>query len=588
MGAKRMFSLRYKILIFSLLMTLVPVMIIGSFSYVRSTNIVRDQASKLNMETLKQIANNIEFILNDVRGISINMINNQKLNRYLKSLNANEMVYDDPAIQTLLGEYILTKKYVYSIYIQDLNGGGMDTQGARNVMDGERLNLLQRLNGKETWSLSDVYVGNSDLNVIALSREIRDINNINQVLGYLKINLSQSQIRSIYDKQVAGEHGLFFMIDPQETILSTYSDQTVGRKLDERYVRPQVFEHSEGYYDAKINGNRYLVEFYTIDPTGWKLINYVPLSSITKPGERIKQVTFLSVCLSLTICFLFLAFFLIKVLKPLRQIRRLMGNLEKENFNVNMSVQGNDEIALLAGSFNKMSRRLDELINEVHVVKIKQKEAEIKALEEQINPHFLYNTLDLIYWVGRMEKAFETASLIQTLSQLFRIGLNKGNGYTLVRKELEYIENYMLIQKKRYDNAITFQATVDPETLDGKVIKLILQPLIENAITHGIEQKGGFGHIDLRIYKEADDVVYEVIDDGVGIEPAVIDRLQGQTDRQRQGVGLRNIHDRIKLSFGSAYGLRIDSVPGQGTKVTVRQPFVKGSDEDVQNDDRGR
>ncbi|WP_276356974.1 cache domain-containing sensor histidine kinase [Cohnella caldifontis] len=585
-----MFSLRYKILIFSLLMTLVPILVVGSFSYVRSTNIVQDQTSKLNMETLKQIANNLEFIINDVRGISFNMINNHKLNEYFKALNRGEMVQNDPSIQTFLGDYILTKRYVYSIYIQDLSGGGMDTQGARNVLDDDRLAELRRLNGREMWSLSDVYVGTTDLKVISLFRSIRDINQIDRVLGYMKINLTGAQIRGIYDRQINNEQGMFYIIDGDRTILSTHSDALVGRKLEERYVQPRVFESKEGYYNANIEGNDYLVEFYTLDQIGWKLINYVPIHSITRPSEEIKQVTFLSVCLSLVICFLFLMYFLFKVLKPLKQIRRLMGSLEKENFNVNMQVQGNDEIALLAASFNKMSRRLDELINEVHVVKIKQKEAEIKALEEQINPHFLYNTLDLIYWVGRMEKAFETSSLIQTLSQLFRIGLNKGSGFTLVRKELEYIEHYMVIQQKRYDNAISFTVDADPETLDCQVIKLILQPLIENAITHGIEKKGGFGHIEVRVYKEDEAVVYEVADDGAGMDPEILGLWREQQEKQEnyaQGVGLRNINDRIKLSFGPAYGLDIQSAPGQGTKVTVRQPYRKGSVDHVQHDDRG-
>jgi two-component system sensor histidine kinase YesM len=568
-------------------MTLIPIMVVGSFSYIRSTKIVSEQAKNLNMETLKQIANNIEFIVNDVRGISLNMINNSKLNQYLKSSDRGNATLNDPSIQNLLGDYILNKKYVYSIYVQDLKGNGMDTQGARNDMDERRLDRLKQLNGKEMWQLSDVYVGNSDLNVISLFREIRDINNIDQVLGFMKINLSQSQIRSIYDKQINNKQGLFYIVDPNRTILSTHSDQWIGRTLEARYLQPQVFENREGYYNATIDGKKYLVEYYTVDSTGWKLINYVPIGSITKQSEEIKQVTYLSVGLSCVICFLFLLFFMVRILKPLKQIRRLMGSLENENFNVNMNVQGNDEIALLASSFNKMSRRLDELINEVHVVTLKQKEAEIKALEAQINPHFLYNTLDLIYWVGRMEKAFETASLIQTLSQLFRIGLNKGSGFTVVRKELEYIENYMLIQKKRYDNAITFHASAAPETLDCRVIKLILQPLVENAITHGIEQKGGFGHIEVLIYKEADTLVYEVIDDGVGIDPSVIDRLLGPAKDDRQGVGLRNINDRIKLSFGNAYGLEIRSVPGQGTRVIVRQPYRKGSDNHVQDDDRG-
>lgn len=581
---KRMFSLRYKILIFSLLMALVPILIVGSFSYTRSTNIVREQASRLNMETLKQTAYNIEFIVNDVRSISLNLISNNRLIDYLK-YSERDAFQNNPSVQNLLGDYTLTKNYIFSIYIQNLYGRGYDTRGAVHVIDEARLAELRNLEGKGIWALSTVKVGNKDLNVLSFYRAIRDVNNIHQVRGYMQINLSLSQIRRLYDKQIDREQGLFFIIDPRGTILSTHSDQMIGQTLADRYVQPQIFEQSEGYYNAVIDGKNYLVEFSTIDQTGWKLINYIPIYSITKQSEEIKNVTFLSVCLSLLAIMLFLSFFMFKVLKPLKQIKGLMKNLENENFNVSMNVQGNDEIALLARSFNKMSRKLDELINEVHVVKIKQKEAEIKALEQQINPHFLYNTLDLIYWVGRMEKAFETASLIQTLSQLFRIGLNRGSGFTIVRKELEYIENYMLIQKKRYDNAISFKASAEPETLDCKVVKLILQPLIENAITHGIEPKGGFGHIEVLIYKEADALIYEVIDDGVGMDPAVIEQMNNPAEYSR-GVGLKNIYDRIKLTFGNDYGLKIESRPGQGTKVTVKQPFIKGSDHHVQSDDR--
>lgn len=583
--SRRMFSLRYKILIFSLLMALVPILIVGSFSYIWSTNIVREQASNLNLEALKQTAYNIEFIVNDVRSISLNLISNNRLIDALKTSDAEDF-RRDLFVQNLLGDYTLTKNHVFSIYIQGPDGNGYDTRSAFHSIEEEKKAELRRLEGRGIWSLDVAKIGNRHVGVLSFSRAIRDVNNIGQILGYMQINLSLSHIRDLYDKQIDREQGLFFIIDPQRTILSTDSSQLIGQTLENKYLQPRIFAQNEGYYSAVIDGRDYLIEFSTIEQTGWKLINYIPMHSITRHSAEIKHVTVFSVMLSLLIIILFLLFFMIKVLKPLKQIRGLMKNLENENFSVSMNVQGNDEIAMLARSFNKMSRKLDELVNEVHVVKIRQKEAEIKALEQQINPHFLYNTLDLIYWVGRMEKAFETSSLIQTLSQLYRIGLNRGSGFTLVRKELEYIEHYMIIQRKRFDNAITFQVSAEPETLDCKVVKLILQPLIENAITHGIEPKGGFGSIEVRIYREDGTLIYEVADDGVGMDVSAAEQLNDQTNRNR-GVGLKNINDRIKLTFGNEYGLKIESRSGEGTKVIVKQPFIKGGETDVQSHARG-
>lgn len=592
---KRMFSLRYKILIFSFFMVTIPILIVGSFSYIKSTEIVKEQANRLNMEIIKQIANNIEFIINDVRGISFNLIENKKLSEYLKTSDFHR----NPDVFHVLDEYILTKKYIYSIYVQDLNGNGVDTQGAINLLDDRHLSLLYELNGKEKWFLNQVRVIHKNFQLISLSRLIRDVNNLDLALGVLTINLSQEQIRNIYLQKVSNDDELFFMIDQNGIILSSQADHLIGQTLDDEYTVDTVFEKSEGYYNAVINDTNYLVVFYTIKETGWKLLHFVPNDRIVEQSKAIKQITIISISLSLFICFIFLFFFMFKVLKPLRQIRKLMQDLAIENFNVTMNIQGNDEIALLAHTFNKMSQKLNTLFNEVHIAKIKQKEAEIKALEEQINPHFLYNTLDLIYWMGRMEKAYETAEMIQTLSKLFRLGLNSGSGFTTVKRELEYIQHYMTIQQKRYENAITFTIDASPETLDLKVIKLILQPIVENAITHGIEKKEGKGRIDVRVFCSNHTLIYEVEDDGVGMTPELIQEVLNQEDKlntykndrrkwdlhktdpyepqnPRKGIGLKNINDRIQLTFGTSYGLEIQSELDKGTKVIVKQPILKG------------
>jgi len=576
MKGKRMFSLRYKIMIFAFLMAIVPIAIVGSLSYAISTGLVREQASKLNLGTIKQIANNIEFIIGDVKGISFNLIENDALKAYLRKND----IRSNPNIHNILDDYVLTKNYIYSIYVQDLNGYGLDTQGAVNAFTQAQIDELTQLSGRETWSLTDVTVGQSDLKLISLSRMIRDVNNIGRELGILKINLAQEEIREIYRHILTEDSGLFYIVDNQGIVLSTHEDERIGQPLASRYLEPRIFQQDEGYYDAEIDGSNYLVEFFTIEETGWKLIHYVPIEAITKQGDVIKQVTVVSVCISLVICMFFLFFFMFKVLRPLRQIRILMKSLENEEFNVSIPVQGNDEIALFCSSFNKMSRKLNELFNEVHVVKIKQKEAEIKALEEQINPHFLYNTLDLIYWMGRMEKAFETAEMINVLSKLFRLGLNSGSGFTTVKKELEHIESYMYIQQKRYES-VSLTISAEPDALALTVTKLVLQPLVENAITHGLEPRGGIGSIEVRVYRKDGDVIYEVEDDGVGMESARANELLHAPHDNQGGVGLRNIHDRLVLTYGDDYGLDIESEPGKGTKVIVKQIPNQGGEKRV-------
>ncbi|MBB3114685.1 sensor histidine kinase YesM [Paenibacillus phyllosphaerae] len=345
-----------------------------------------------------------------------------------------------------------------------------------------------------------------------------------------------------------------------------------------------IQEAASSNYNTTIDGQAYLEIYYRMENWGWEIVELTPYDWISRSGDVISRVTLYSIMISLLICGLFILLFASRVLKRLKQIRQLMKQVERENFNLEMKVTGNDEITSLARTFNQMSYRLNELINEVHVSKIKQKEAELKVLEEQINPHFLYNTLDMIYWMSRMEQAFETSTMINSLSQLFRIGLNRGSRFTTVAKEVEHIRHYIHIQQKRYEETIAFTIDVAEDTLTCPVTKMVLQPIVENAIRHGIEAHGGDGRIDIEIFHEGDDLLYRVRDDGVGTDEAVIQGSLNECVSQNTGLGLRNIHDRIRLNYGSRYGIEFHSQPQLGTTVTVRQPLRKGMAPDVQGD----
>jgi two-component system sensor histidine kinase YesM len=577
---KRFFSIRSKIMIFSLILTVFPLLVVGTISYVASTNLVQSQVSNLNLVNAQQISNNIEFMMNDVKTISLNLIQNRTITGYLASSNPDYKRGQHLQVLSMLDDQIFNKKYIYSIYIQDWHGSGLDNRGAVNTVYDTRLDQARQLYGKETWYFDTLTVMNKKVNVISMVREIRDVNNISKTLGIVKINVLESSIRELYSAKIK-DKSLFYIIDQDNNILSTQSREEAGSTLGSNILLTEMGRQSQGYFDTKIDGNNYLAIFYTMESSNWKIIDLTPYELISKSGDVIKSATFFSIIVTLIISLFFIFFFVARVLKPLKQIRILMKQVEHEKFDNEMKVQGNDEITLVALSFNRMSHKLDELVNEVHVSHIKQKEAELKALEEQINPHFLYNTLDLIYWMSRMEKAFETSVMINALSQLFRLGLNSGSGFTTVGKEVDHLRNYILIQQKRYEETIAFSIDAAADTLDCKVTKIILQPIVENAISHGIEQKGGYGRIDIRIYSEDDCLIYTVSDDGAGADETTIRGLLEHVGDDNKGLGLKNINDRIKLNYGSQYGIEFHSVPSEGTTVTVRQPLIKGTGSDV-------
>jgi two-component system sensor histidine kinase YesM len=519
------------------------------------------------------------MIINEVNTISLNLIQNSDVIAYLSAPDSDTRQQYYARVLSVMNDQVFNKNYVYSIYIQDLSETGIDNRGAVNLVPGDRLIQAKDLKGKDSWYFDTVFVQGKEVNVISMIRDIRDIHHIDRSLGVMKINLLENSIRELYRTR-GQDQSLFYLIDRDKIVLSALSDDEPGRKLGAFSPPPDMDRQAEGYFNANVDGRDYLGVFYRMDAQDWYIIELTPYERISQPGELIKQVTYYSIAASLAVCFGFILFFGSRVLEPLKQLRILMKHVEREQFQ-EMKVRGNDEIALLTRSFNRMSQRLNELINEVHVSRIKQKEAELKALEEQINPHFLYNTLDLIYWMSRMEKAFETASMVSALSRLFRIGLNRGSRFTTVGKEIEHIHYYILIQQKRYEEVIEFSVEVEPETLDCKVTKMVLQPVVENAIRHGIEPKGTSGRIDIRVFRDGDDLVYRVRDDGIGADAAAIQALLDQPAADHRGLGLKNIHDRLKLNYGARYGVTFDSVPGEGTTVTIRQPYEKGSVQDV-------
>ena len=271
----------------------------------------------------------------------------------------------------------------------------------------------------------------------------------------------------------------------------------------------------------------------------------------------------------------------------LKKMMRSMIIAERGDLNVEHQEVKQDEIGMLGRSFNKMIARIRGLLDLYERQERKKREAELRALQEHIKPHFLYNTLDTIQWMARKENAADIAEMVESLSRLFRIGLSNGREIITLEDEISHIRSYLTIQQIRYRDKLSYSITCPDHMQRLRVLKLIIQPIVENAIYHGIKERRGMGHVHIEVQEEADCLVIRIEDDGKGMDEATLAQVQSklgqpfaaqdglESDAPQGGYGMLNVQARMKLTFGEEYGLSIASTLGQGTVVSIRHPRLE-------------
>lgn len=261
--------------------------------------------------------------------------------------------------------------------------------------------------------------------------------------------------------------------------------------------------------------------------------------------------------------------------RPLQRLENAMEQFEQDADGFTFQpVAGTREVQELSDSFGHMVGRIQKLMTTVREEEINLRKTELKALQAQINPHFLYNTLDSIAWMCERGKTGDAVKMVHALARLFRISISRGHELIPIEKELQHAESYLLIQKFRYKNQFTYHFTVDEGCLHNLCNKITLQPIIENAITHGLDLLVEPGHIEIEVCSDGDDILFRVRDDGIGMAPEQVTQLLNNEPRDRTGIGIKNVNDRLRIYFGPQYGLSIESVPDEGTTVTIRMPRV--------------
>jgi two-component system, sensor histidine kinase YesM len=332
---------------------------------------------------------------------------------------------------------------------------------------------------------------------------------------------------------------------------------------------------------VRVAGTDYQVLAQRSSYTGWETLGVFSLPESLREVLLIRYWTYIIGGITMLLAIVTAIFFTSSIAKPILDLRSLMKRVEHGDLSVRFSGAPGDEIGELGHGFNEMLERIQSLIDQVYVEQRSKREAELRILQEQIKPHFLYNTLDTIQWMAQENRVDDVVNMVGALTSLFRIGLNKGREFISLADELVHVESYLRIQKMRYEDKFDYVIRCDPAIRSMQVLRLILQPLVENAIYHGIKERRGHGTLSVEARIEDGELLLTVSDDGVGMTEATLLRLQDSLEEGGPtvgGYGIRNVHERIRLTFGKPYGLSFLSVAGQGTVVTVRHPVVNSED----------
>ena len=432
----------------------------------------------------------------------------------------------------------------------------------------EEIQLISVVTGRNivtnrSYSIDDVF---------SLAKAVQDPET-GEVLGVILLDIRHDIIQSSINGVTIGEKGFVFVMDQEDNIVYTPVNGIVYR------VNPKWVKAMEPM-SVQIQGGSYQIRSELSPYTGWRTVGVFSMDEVMSSVNTIVYILFTCVIISLVLVVIVSFKFSRTLTNPIFKLKRLMKQAESGDLTVRFNFEHNDEIGELGQSFNHMIARIDQLIQMVYVEQENKRTAEMKSLQEQIKPHFLYNTLDTISWMARDYDAEDIVRLVDALTNMFRIGLSHGKDIITVKEEITHVSNYLYIQKIRYKDKLNYVIHVDESLYAIEVPKLILQPLVENAIYHGVKAKRGGGTITITGVPEGENLVFTVQDNGAGMPQEKVEELNRRMSErsvldEKKSFGLFYIRERIQLCYGTGYGVHVESALGEGTRVTITLPLYQ-------------
>jgi two-component system sensor histidine kinase YesM len=567
--AGRFHSITAQLFVFFFLGMVVPVLVGGMLSYEKSKQIIEEQVSGVASTTVLQVRDKLNLLFRRIDDTSMTLLGNSTIQDTLKgrdpegALSENELYKKAQKLLSDVMNYELFDIYIFDVHKKN-NILTSDYSVTTDPWETEWFRRIKEANGRPVWfGLTDVSFLSSrnvalGYPVFGLGRAIRDLET-GELLGVMLIEIRGDLLTKELNSLHFGKSGFVFLVDAAGRYMY-YPDHQF-------YGKPSTYETMSAQETRRKN-----IELLqeTLD-NGWIVCGVVPMQEMIRDSAAIRNLTLWILLGSITLAAVLGCFVSRKIGRPLIRLSKLMKRGEEGDLSVRFEVVGRDEIGQLGRSFNKMVRRIGQLIRQIEEEEAQKKKAEIRALRYQINPHFLYNTLNSIRWMAKLDGSDKVADAISALVSLLEASLQRNGSYARLGDELELIRKYMQIQQFRYDNEIRLDIRCPESFRHLEIPRMLLQPIVENAIFHGIAPKEEEGCIEIRVDGHGSDVVISIRDNGVGMDEDRLNRLWRAESETSSGgmthIGIRHVHQTLQLHYGSRCGVRIESAEGAGTTV---------------------
>lgn len=572
-------SIRYIIFIYFTLTALAASVFIGVSLYTRLSGQMSSTIQEENQILINQITRSMDSYLRTIMKLSDSIYYGVIKNADLSDDSINQEI-------TLL--YDSNKDMIENIALLSKQGMLLEAVPAarlKNHVDvAEEEWFKETLKKTENIHFSSPHVqyifdaaGKQYRWVISVSRSVEITKGPYTDQGVLLIDIRYDGLEQFFDGVTLGNQGYVYLMDGNGEIIYHPMAQLLysGVHAENNY---QAASYKEGNHQEVFEGQKRIVTVKTVGYTGWKVVGVMPVDGMALNSIKTKLLVVFIIAFILFILSIINSYISSKITNPIKELEKSVKKIEEGDLNAEVPGNGSYEIRHLGESIHNMARQIRKLMDDIVAEHESKRKSEFDTLQSQINPHFLYNTLDIIVWMIENEKQGDAVRVVTALARFFRISLSRGKSIITVADELEHVRNYLMIQHMRYKNKFTYSIEAEEEVLGLASLKLILQPLVENAIYHGMEFMDGDGEIYIRAWRQNSELFLCVEDNGLGMTEKQVQRLFEDTEhissRRGSGIGAKNVNERIRLYFGSGYGLIIESEPDEGTKVTAHLPAV--------------
>ncbi|MRX73885.1 HAMP domain-containing protein [Bacillus lacus] len=585
-------SIRNKLIVLLLLITIIPFGSSIVITYFYTKDSLQEQVVQENVNLLYQGKVNLRGYMDELNGLSLSLYNNPQFLNLLISSDRSDPYMTIGAVKNVLHTILYTEENLTRVNLTMVKDQKVISVSKRSAIvyaaDSNLMNeaaFQKAMNSPENLFIEPM----EGENTIALHRAILKVPS-SEVLGFVTLEFREDRINQLGENLYSNQNEEFFILSPEgRTIYSSTGEETEGREWAKGVLESSGSQGTLEWNDGDFQG---LMIFDRLPDVsgGWTMVKRIPYSVLYESAFQVAKINIFFGLIGLLLVVLSTLFVSFKITSPISVLLKNIEEVEKGNMNVKLGNLGNDEIGILGRRFEEMMMKINHHIDREYKLEIENKTNQLKALQSQLNPHFLYNALQSIGTIALKNKVPQIYSLITHLSSIMRYSMNVEEDMVPLRKEISYIQAFLLLQKERFGDKLQYDISADQETMALLVPKMLLQPIVENYFKHGFDSGSETGKLILTCKIEGAYLVMKVQDNGTGIEEQrMADIYDSWIEQKRSSegsahIGLKNISSRLQLYYGKKASLELENAAGGGLLVTLKIPADMGGVESESND----